>query len=397
MTSPVPPAGSQPGPEYLEQGGGAPLAREPRSGGGGRRKAVLAGATVVGLAAVGAGAWAATSFFATGSQPAEALPASTIGYASIDLDPSGGQKIEAFRMLNKFPAYKDKIGLDADDDIKREIFDRIIAEAPCAGLEYEDDIEPWVGDRAAVAAVDTGEEEPVVAVVVQIKDAAGSCTRSSPSRWTRCAATRTPRSRSSPPAPRSAPARPPAPTPAYGPRGPGQGTRRGARVGCPRSCLDRSRGRMEPMTQALSDEDPGLPRGRQPGSDQHRPARRPPVSVATWYLLDGDRILVNMDGGRKRLDYLREDPRVSLTVLDADDWYKHVSVQGRVVEWRDDEDLSDIDRLARQYGRDGYHNRERPRVSAWIEVEHSHTWGPRSRRRRRRSAPCRWVVLRWSP
>ena len=26
-----------------------------------------------------------------------------------------------------------------------------------------------------------------------------------------------------------------------------------------------------------------------------------PVSVATWYLLEGDRILVNMDEGRKRL------------------------------------------------------------------------------------------------
>ena len=100
-----------------------------------------------------------------------------------------------------------------------------------------------------------------------------------------------------------------------------------------------------------------------------------PVSVATWYLLDGDRILVNMDGGRKRIDYLRADPRVSLTVLGADNWYTHVSLQGRVVEWRDDEDLSDIDRLARQYGRDEYPKRDRPRISAWIEVEHTHTWG----------------------
>lgn len=102
-----------------------------------------------------------------------------------------------------------------------------------------------------------------------------------------------------------------------------------------------------------------------------------PVSVATWYLLDGDRILVNMDAGRKRLAYLREDPKVSLTVFDGDDWYSHVSVQGRVVEWRDDEDLVDIDRLARQYGRDRYPNRERPRVSAWIEVDRAHTWGKR--------------------
>ncbi|MGZ4616653.1 MAG: TIGR03618 family F420-dependent PPOX class oxidoreductase, partial [Actinomycetes bacterium] len=69
-----------------------------------------------------------------------------------------------------------------------------------------------------------------------------------------------------------------------------------------------------------------------------------PVSVATWYLLDDGRILVNMDEGRKRLDYLRKDPRVTLTVLDADDWYTHVSLQGRVTELQDDEDLADIDR-----------------------------------------------------
>ena len=104
-----------------------------------------------------------------------------------------------------------------------------------------------------------------------------------------------------------------------------------------------------------------------------------PVSVATWYLLDGDRILVNMDGGRKRLDYLRADPRVSLTVLGADDWYSHISIRGQVVEWRDDDDLSNIDRLAQHYGNDRYRNRERPRVSAWIEVDHVHTWGKRFR------------------
>jgi hypothetical protein len=167
MTSSMPPAGSQPGPEYLEQGGGAPLAREPRSGG---RKAFLAGAIVVGLAAVGGGVWAATSFRASGPQPAEALPASTIGYASIDLDPSGGQKIEALSMLNKFPAFEDKIGLDADDDIKRAIFDRAELSQACAGLDYVHDIEPWLGDRAAIAAVDLGKAQPTPVAVVQVTD-----------------------------------------------------------------------------------------------------------------------------------------------------------------------------------------------------------------------------------
>ena len=100
-----------------------------------------------------------------------------------------------------------------------------------------------------------------------------------------------------------------------------------------------------------------------------------PVSVATWYLLDGDRILVNMDEGRKRLDYLRKDPRVTLTALDEAGWYTHVSLQGRVVEMRDDEGLVDIDRLSTHYRGKPYPNRERGRVSAWIEVESWHGWG----------------------
>jgi PPOX class probable F420-dependent enzyme len=100
-----------------------------------------------------------------------------------------------------------------------------------------------------------------------------------------------------------------------------------------------------------------------------------PVSVATWYLVEDGRVLVNMDEGRKRLDYLRNDPRVTLTALKEGDWYTHVSVQGRVVEMYDDAGLVDIDRLSRHYGGDSYPNRERGRVSAWIEIDRWHGWG----------------------
>ena len=100
-----------------------------------------------------------------------------------------------------------------------------------------------------------------------------------------------------------------------------------------------------------------------------------PVTVATWYLLDGDRILVNMDEGRKRLDHLRRDPRVSLTVLDESSWYTHVSLQGRAVELRDDPDLADIDRLSKHYTGMSYPARHRRRVSAWIEIDSWHGWG----------------------
>jgi PPOX class probable F420-dependent enzyme len=100
-----------------------------------------------------------------------------------------------------------------------------------------------------------------------------------------------------------------------------------------------------------------------------------PVSVATWYLLDGDRILVNMDHTRRRLQHLRDDPRVAVTVLDRDSWYNHVSITGRVVEISDDEGLAVIDRMSEHYRGQPYPVRDSPRVNAWIEIERWHGWG----------------------
>ncbi|SEQ40278.1 PPOX class F420-dependent oxidoreductase [Streptomyces radiopugnans] len=100
-----------------------------------------------------------------------------------------------------------------------------------------------------------------------------------------------------------------------------------------------------------------------------------PVSTATWYLWDGGRVLVNMDEARKRLQHVRNDPRVTLTVLDEGNWYTHVSLIGRVAEIRDDPELADIDRLARHYLGEPYPRRDRRRVSAWIEIDRWHGWG----------------------
>ncbi|MBQ0826083.1 PPOX class F420-dependent oxidoreductase [Streptomyces tagetis] len=101
-----------------------------------------------------------------------------------------------------------------------------------------------------------------------------------------------------------------------------------------------------------------------------------PVSTPTWYLWEDDgRVLVNLDEGRVRLGHLRRDPRVTLTVLDADSWYTHVTLIGRVAELRDDTGLVDIDRLSLHYGGKPYPVRDRSRVSALVEVERWHGWG----------------------
>lgn len=99
-----------------------------------------------------------------------------------------------------------------------------------------------------------------------------------------------------------------------------------------------------------------------------------PHSAPTWYLWESGRALVNMDEGRKRLRHLRADPRVSLSVLGQDDWYHHVTLRGRALTIADDPELTDIDRLSHHYTGDPYPQRDRGRVSAWIEVDTWHSW-----------------------
>lgn len=101
-----------------------------------------------------------------------------------------------------------------------------------------------------------------------------------------------------------------------------------------------------------------------------------PMSVATWYLVEDDgTILVNMDDERARVSWMRKDARVALTALKDGEWYTHVSVRGRIVRWAVDEGLADIDRLSRHYSDQPYRVRDRPRVSAWLQIEHWHGWG----------------------
>jgi PPOX class probable F420-dependent enzyme len=99
-----------------------------------------------------------------------------------------------------------------------------------------------------------------------------------------------------------------------------------------------------------------------------------PNTVGTWYLWENGRVLVNMDEGRKRLEWMRRDPRVSITVLGKDDWYHHASLRGRIVSLEADPDHSTIDRISTHYTGQPYPDHERGRVSAWIEVERWHAW-----------------------
>ena len=118
-----------------------------------------------------------------------------------------------------------------------------------------------------------------------------------------------------------------------------------------------------------------------------------PHTTATWYLLEPDgSILINMEHARRRLAWLAADPRVALTCVDPENFYRHVSVSGAVTAMVDDHDLADIDRLSRHYTGAPYPRREHRRVSLHIGIDAWHGW---DRRPDDRPAQAALPVLPW--
>jgi PPOX class probable F420-dependent enzyme len=100
-----------------------------------------------------------------------------------------------------------------------------------------------------------------------------------------------------------------------------------------------------------------------------------PVTTPCWYGIDdGGRLILSMGDDSHRLRHLQANPRVALTIL-GDDWYSHVSILGRAVDFRPDPELADIDELSQRYEGVPYEDRSYRGVTALVEIERWHTWG----------------------
>ncbi|WP_151525737.1 DUF3352 domain-containing protein [Serinicoccus kebangsaanensis] len=138
---------------------------------GGRKTPwLLIGGGVAAAAVIGGGTAAALMMGGGGDRPDSVLPGEVAAYAQIDLDPAAGQKVAAVRFFQ---------GLDsdleqrlADGEWREWVWEQIEAEGEVpADLSFEEDIEPWLGDRAGLAMLPAGEgEEPAMAVALQVKD-----------------------------------------------------------------------------------------------------------------------------------------------------------------------------------------------------------------------------------
>lgn len=160
-------------PDQVDSGGGGP--EGPSTGAGTKRSAVP---WIIGLVVVlvlGGGAIAVRAALGeSDGQPAGALPSSAVAYARIDIDPSAGQKVQALRLANRFPAFGDATGItDPDVDLRARLFEEIRADAPgLADLDFAEDVEPWLGSRIGIAvlAPEGDDAEPGFAVAVQVTD-----------------------------------------------------------------------------------------------------------------------------------------------------------------------------------------------------------------------------------
>ena len=93
------------------------------------------------------------------------------------------------------------------------------------------------------------------------------------------------------------------------------------------------------------------------------------VSHIMWVDYEDGRVLTSSRVGSAKGKALRADPRVSISVVDAANPWRWVSVSGRVVEIVPDTDLVFIDKMSRRYtGRD-YMMRDMAREVFMIEPE----------------------------
>jgi Protein of unknown function (DUF3352) len=162
---------NQPSVPTTDLGFGDIIASGPAPRGPGKGKLVAIGAGVLAVAGLGVGAAvAAGALGGGGSQPDTLVPATAVGYVSVDLDPSLGQKVDAVRFLRRFPSARASLG--STDDIRKWFFDQAIKDDPkLSGLTYDHDVKPWIGDRFAVAAVPgAAGAGPTVLVVLQVTD-----------------------------------------------------------------------------------------------------------------------------------------------------------------------------------------------------------------------------------
>jgi PPOX class probable F420-dependent enzyme len=94
-----------------------------------------------------------------------------------------------------------------------------------------------------------------------------------------------------------------------------------------------------------------------------------PQVTPVWCDFDGTHVRLNTARGRVKDRNLKANPRVALSVMDPDNPYRYVQVQGRVAEMTEQGADQHIDALAKKYiGQDRYPWRQPGEVRVTVKI-----------------------------
>lgn len=83
-----------------------------------------------------------------------------------------------------------------------------------------------------------------------------------------------------------------------------------------------------------------------------------PQVTPVWCEFDGKHVVINSAKGRTKDVNMRRNPNVAVSIQDPDNPYRHLSLQGKVVEITEKGADAHIDKLSKKYiGKDVYPNR----------------------------------------
>lgn len=130
------------------------------------KKYIIGGLTAAIVLGGGFGAYAVyDKLDGGGAQPHDVLPASADTYLRLDLDPSASQKVDLFKLIRKFPGVAKEIGITSDEQDTRELILGSLLTDNCDDVDYDKDVEPWLGDRLGASGEIEG-KKGIIAVQV---------------------------------------------------------------------------------------------------------------------------------------------------------------------------------------------------------------------------------------
>ncbi len=74
-----------------------------------------------------------------------------------------------------------------------------------------------------------------------------------------------------------------------------------------------------------------------------------PQVAPVWIMREGNRLLVGTGSGTLKARNCARDPRIALAIVDMENPYREVQIRGRVVELRDDNDMTGMDAISMKY------------------------------------------------